>query len=547
VSSTRPDNDCHIRRLTNGFASKGERAIQIDGQQQIGFIAYISPGNENAWTDLIKYDPEKLSVLVVNPLNGPDSSYNQEWGNVISRAKASKKTVIGYVQTGYLGLAEPNEFGDHRTRLGSLESSDWVAQIEEDVDRWFSLYGSDIDGIFFDEGWNLCGLKDDSTTQIADIYAYIDRYVKLRYPGVFTVLNPGTPVPQCYEHTMDTFVTFEGPFDKPDAPVDYANSYTDIKWVPQDIRKLWHIVYEVSEANIVRAVQLAKERNVGLLHITDDLGGTGQNPYDSVPNAAYMNKLLAAVEGGVPLREEKSWPEGAAAETPESLTRVAFDYTSVKLEWFPALNALGYQVYIGNTVNVSVPAEMTEVTIGGLSPGTTYDFSVTTIGGKGEESQHSPSVSATTLELPNGQPIGEYSSTVSDTSTVVRADVYVPYSFTRVYFWDTVNCPAETSESAYPVSKDGTIPPVYVCARYRVEDGKLWHFIGKPPYPPPGAVQWQWEVTAEHVDVKRDGYTYTWNVPIGRSTFDTSKFAVQVEGYGPRTTVFESTPVAPSK
>ena len=178
--------------LTGTYAQTG---------QQVALASYINPNaNITAWNRLIAYPQDKLSVLVANVVNGPDNTVDAGWRDVISRAAASGKTVIGYVRTGYLGVSDQH----FATRLGSTNLADWVAQIEEDVDMWYTLYGSSIGGIFFDEGLADCGTNN----VYADIYTHINRYTKARHPGAYTVLNPGTHVPQCFEHAVDTFVDF---------------------------------------------------------------------------------------------------------------------------------------------------------------------------------------------------------------------------------------------------------------------------------------------------------------------------------------------------
>jgi hypothetical protein len=66
-----------------------------------------------------------------------------------------------------------------------------VSRIESDVDKWYELYGSGMCGIFFDEGWNDCGPGN----MYSNLYTYINAYTKRRYPGAYTVLNPGSTMP----------------------------------------------------------------------------------------------------------------------------------------------------------------------------------------------------------------------------------------------------------------------------------------------------------------------------------------------------------------
>lgn len=81
----------------------------------------------------IRYPADKVSVLVANVLNGPDSKVNDAWATVINAAHGQGKTVIGYVRTGYLGVSKQK----FKTMLGSTDLADWIAQIEADVETWY--------------------------------------------------------------------------------------------------------------------------------------------------------------------------------------------------------------------------------------------------------------------------------------------------------------------------------------------------------------------------------------------------------------------------
>jgi hypothetical protein len=56
------------------------------------------------------------------------------------------------------------------------------------------LYPGKIGGIFFDEGMNTCGDND----RTAELYRYLSENTKRKHTRAFTVLNPGTIVPECY-------------------------------------------------------------------------------------------------------------------------------------------------------------------------------------------------------------------------------------------------------------------------------------------------------------------------------------------------------------
>ena len=60
--------------------------------------SYINPGGNPAdWNRLLGYPAYKISILVANVMNGPDSTVASSWTDVITRGIASGKTVLGYV------------------------------------------------------------------------------------------------------------------------------------------------------------------------------------------------------------------------------------------------------------------------------------------------------------------------------------------------------------------------------------------------------------------------------------------------------------------
>lgn len=322
----------------NGGGGDGGGQDGVNGTQ-IAIDSYINPiADPGARDRLIDHASSKLSVLVANVVNGPDSKVDSDWKKVIDRVAASGKTIIVHVRTGYLGVSHQK----FKTRLGSLELAGWTAQIEEDVDVGYSLYGSSIGGIFFDEGWNDCGPNNI----YANLYIHTDRHIKAKHPGAFTILNPGATMPSCFEHTMDTLMTFERGCE------DYLSDYQSNGWPVSDTRKLWHIVYRVPESAVSHVAQLARERGTTLLEMTD---GDLENPCDKLPADSYMLSSLAAVSGGRPLREKKSFTSGSGASTPGLLTLTKFDYSSAHLKWSAALNAIGYTVYRGGQSVASVP------------------------------------------------------------------------------------------------------------------------------------------------------------------------------------------------
>ncbi|KAF7136979.1 hypothetical protein CNMCM5793_006730 [Aspergillus hiratsukae] len=459
-------------------------------RQQIAVASYINPlGDPAAWNRLIAYD-----------------ALDSNWQGVIQRASAAGKTVLGYVRTGYLGVSVQK----FQTRLGSGNLADWTAQIEEDVDMWYKLYGDNIGGIFFDEGWPECG----DNNEYADMYNPEPRIA-------YSIL---------LRDTMDTLLTFELNYDS------YINSYTPNDWTPSDPRKLWHIVYNVPESAVSEVASLAKERGVGFLQLTDD---SLPNPYDTLPADSYVQSMMNAISGGSPLNTDAaSWTSGGAAGAVSGLSVVTSDYSSAQLSWNGASNALGYHVYSGDSVVASVPSSMTTITIGGLASGTSYMFHVSAVGGGGSLGSASNTVTVNTESLPGGKTVVNYDSSPSATSTTIQADILVPYSFVRLYLWDSVGCDFDT-DPGWSVNFN---IDHYVCTHYMVEGTTLYKYNGVLPEGST-APPWSWEVVST-ITLDITGYTYKWTLPLGTSTFDTSKFVVQAQGYNPLTNAFEPDPTA---
>jgi len=259
--------------------------------QQIAIFSAIHPKDDSkAWDLMLEMDSNKVSVLVANVLNGPDTQVNQYWEEVIAKAKGTGKKIIDYVRTGYFGLNGGNL--SLKTRLGSYRLSDWVTQIE-DVEMWYKLYPGMMDGIFFDEGCNTCG-PDDRSTKYSEIYDYLNANTKRNHPNAYTVLNPGVGVPQCFENGADNLLTYEGNY----ATYLDTTRYMPLDWTPKDHRKIWHIICSVPASDVSKAAALTRERGACFIEILD----TNQpNPYNALPSKECMQVQMDAVAGGAPL------------------------------------------------------------------------------------------------------------------------------------------------------------------------------------------------------------------------------------------------------
>lgn len=493
------------------------------GQQQIAIASYINPkGDPGAWDRLLSYDVGKVSVLVANILNGPDYIADDSWKAVIDRAASRGTKIIGYVRTGYLGVSSQK----FTTRLGSSDLADWVSQIEQDVDKWFELYGTNLGGIFFDEGWPECGPDNI----YANVYAHINSYTKRKYPGSFTVLNPGSPIAQCFEETMDSLLTFESSYET------YQNSYVPNNWIPRDPRKIWHIIYRVPENQVANVAALALARHAGLVQITDD---DNPNPYDNLPGPSYMSAALAAVSGGKPNVASPSAFNGAyTAGLPGDSSVTFSDYSSVKLQWSAVPGALGYAVYMNGALKLELPPSLTKATVGGIHSGTKgISFEVRTrldSGGGGS----SRIITASTLDLPSKKVLRKPRIKQNgDGSYTYSVDVMIPFAFVRLFFTDG-RC-YTTLHNGWPVrlakEDSGWREDVIGVFDYMMEGNDfytgIYKYTGDWYRYSDGNAPWSWQ-TIGVAKQSIEGYTYSWTFKIdGFSTSWTSM--VQSQGYAP--------------
>jgi hypothetical protein len=142
-----------------------------------------------------------------------------------------------------------------------------------EVDLWFSLYGNNMTGIFFDEQSSSCS----QAAYYSSLYSHVKT---VGSSGSLVINNPGTIVPECLANSSDIIVTFE------DAQSNYQF------WIPAGWEvnyassKFWHIVQLWSLASLATVVALLQQRHVGYLYMTDSTG------YDGLPS--YWQQLNSA-------------------------------------------------------------------------------------------------------------------------------------------------------------------------------------------------------------------------------------------------------------
>jgi hypothetical protein len=259
--------------------------------QQVAVPAYISPvADRSSWDRLIAADSRSVGLVVANPASGPGAGPDPAWLDVITRAHASGKQVLGYVDSGYLGRT------GLPTRTGSATPAAWQAQIEADVAHWYEWYPGVVDGVFLDQGDSQCGAAD----AVAARYRSIDDAVAQAHAGATTVLNAGMPVPRCFENAADVLVTYENNL------ASYATgSYRGLDWTPADPAKVWHIVHGVPADQVDDVTATARSRGAGWVYATDDVL---PNPYDTLPAGGYWRDEVQAVPGRPPGTAHESAP-----------------------------------------------------------------------------------------------------------------------------------------------------------------------------------------------------------------------------------------------
>ncbi len=250
--------------------------------------------------------------------------------------------------------------------------------------------------------------------------------------------------------------------------------------------------------------------------------------------------MMNAVGGGRPLvADPQPRPAGSATSGPSSLTLNAIDYSSASLSWPTVAGATEIQIKIGGSSSyLTLQGSMNRVTIGNLKPGTGYTFTAVAMNADGNQLPGAPSVSGTTKALPGGRTISNLQVVTSAGSSTYKADIVVPYAFTRLYIWDSEEQCDWTNNPGWPINY---AVANYVCTHYMVEGETLYKYSGVVS---PGTTNAPWSWTSlGSVTVQQTGYTYQWTLPIGTSTTDTSKFVIQVQGYGPKGNVVKPCPL----
>jgi hypothetical protein len=244
-------------------------------QLQILLPLYIYPNwYESAnyvWDDVAATASQTPITAIINPCNGPaNNPPNDDYVHGLNDLRSAGVTILGYVSTNY----------------GNRP----IALVKADIKVYNDYFN--IDGIFLDEASTMT----TTLSYYTGLYNYVKRLPNLRQ----VVLNPGTNTDKSYfsRPAADAAVVFESP--SPDWFTYTPDSYV-ANFAAERFAMLAHEVPNI--AAMQAAVDLAIERNVGYVYLTDDL--YSPNPWDTLPTywvdevayIAQQNAMLGAAAG----------------------------------------------------------------------------------------------------------------------------------------------------------------------------------------------------------------------------------------------------------
>ncbi|MGZ4761491.1 MAG: spherulation-specific family 4 protein [Ilumatobacteraceae bacterium] len=215
---------------------------------------------------------------------------------------------------------------------------------------------------------------------------------------------------------------------------------------------------------------------------------------------------------------------GDPRRPPDGFAASGTTFTSTHLGWDPSRRGWhsrrpdvdAYIVLQNGREILRLPSTVTDVTVGGLAPDSTYAFSVLSIDRSGDRTGESPTTTVTTPALPNGQTIGQHSVVQSPDAFSFSAEFLVPFAFRRVFI-----STGATGAMCWPTSTDPSI-----CADYLLENERLYHYSGV-------GTDWDWTIVKDVVPQLTDS-TYTWTIaPIDIGSPASVLVVFNASGYAP--------------
>jgi len=191
-------------------------------------------------------------TAIINPASGPgDIPLSAVYVEGLNKLRNANVTILGYVHT----------------QRGGRD----MALMKQEVDRYDQYF--DIDGIFFDE-------VATEATQL-ERYQELYNYVKTRQNLDQVFLNPGGYIDREYldEPVGETAVIFEGPGS------DWFNYELDSDLAEYPAERLAFLAHSAPNASAMQEyLQLAVDRNVGYVYVTDDMGEDNGNHWNTLPS-----------------------------------------------------------------------------------------------------------------------------------------------------------------------------------------------------------------------------------------------------------------------
>ena len=236
-----------------GSPAASDAAVSADAQRQL-VPAYFYPDlqeEDSRWRQLCDaQDASVGSVVIFNPANGPGASFIADYARALDVCTTAGQRVIGYVHTTY--------------------GQRGLSRVKADVDAYYARYPQ-VDGIFVDE------MSNDPLTR--RYYRNLYTHIKAKTSGPrFVVGNPGAAAATGWQlgtPVADNVVVFEGSFTAYEA-------WSAPPWtINADPSRISHLVHEAAgSGSLSLACAVARERNAGLVYVTDDLM---PNPWDALP------------------------------------------------------------------------------------------------------------------------------------------------------------------------------------------------------------------------------------------------------------------------
>ena len=227
--------------------------------------AYFYPGTGgpdaagDGWAAMVAAAAQVPLTAIFNPDKGPlPGPADPNYANAMTNLDNAGGKVVGYVYTDY----------------GNRP----LATVEGEVSTYIAQYGSLIDGFFLDGASN-------SPSEIW-YYDALYLYIKGLGPSNLVIINPGLQPDQAYlsTPTADIFTTYENQNSS------YAGA-TPPSWVQDYPSGVFsNIIYDAPESSVLANIELAAQRNVGSIYMTDR---TMPNPFDQLPS--YWNQEVAAI------------------------------------------------------------------------------------------------------------------------------------------------------------------------------------------------------------------------------------------------------------